>query len=205
MEQLDLNSDGEISWEEFWLWWQKQYAKSPSPSPSPPSRQAAAATPPLDRPKAMVRPQVGSTAALKVSLSPGKRPGTSMEMNRGATPSEGVERLRAGSRCRVALHPDPDPDPDPDLAQVCAAQGAFAGEPRPARHPPATRRAIARLDVLPGVDNERLAGGARGGRERVRPVTWGFPVARHDVDAGSAGAGYLVRTRPGRAAPGRAL
>jgi len=86
----------------------------------------------------MARPQLGSTAALKASLSPVKRPGTSMEgMNqhrggggggppRGSTPSPQVEQLRAGSRFARPKAPSRENEGSLDIPAQQARGGAMS-------------------------------------------------------------------------------
>lgn len=83
MEQLDVDNNEEISWEEFWAWWQKNHSCSPSPSP--------------ERDASPGRPSAQNTTANLPSR--GSRRDQNREdanqQSRGATPSPEVQQLRA--------------------------------------------------------------------------------------------------------------
>jgi len=85
MEQLDGNANGEISWEEFWAWWQRKYAESRSPSPSSPAGQNQPGQPVLDQNHMEVEEEIGNRPAAQ-------------HASRGVTPSEQVQQLRRMGR-----------------------------------------------------------------------------------------------------------
>lgn len=99
MDQLDVNNNGEISWEEFWSWWQARQYQSPSTSlaRTSPDRNS------IDQNKI---PESGFALAEEEI----ERPPTH-QASRGVTPSPEVQQLRGLAMGRPSAPPCPNAGP----------------------------------------------------------------------------------------------
>merc|ERR1711924_228350 len=101
----DANGNGEISWEEFWKWWQDQYSRSASPSRSP------------SPPRQMSRDD-------QKSVEEERSPPIRAPVSRGVTPSPEVQKLR-GARLGRPAAPSRQNAGSLDLEQPLLSRGSM--------------------------------------------------------------------------------